>query len=312
MKSVQIVVALGATVFGAGVLLYIYKRRKDNFSKPSDKDWQYAGTLEEIILYPIRSCYGIELNEASCKKNGIQCGDLKDRQLFLVDDQNTPLFAGSHPKMWQIKSKLIDIDEIEVTAPNMEPLVLNIHKITYGRKEVIKCYGGSSISVIECDSEYGNWFSKFLLQKESGLTLFVCPFLGKIPFRKNLDLNPYMVMVDESIKDLNNRLPNKVHHWQFRGNFLIKNTNLPAFSEDNWKWMRIGNETIFRYKAPCYRCILPNVNPFTCERSPEFEPLKTLKKYRMKPGQIEPEMGIYFNIHKEGVIKLGDEVYVII
>lgn len=96
-----------------------------------------------------------------------------------------------------------------------------------------------------------------------------------------------MVMNQISVNDLNARLSpeNKVHHLQFRGNVLIKpHNNIKPYDEDNWSWLRFGEEKangmncILRYKAPCLRCILPNVNINTCKRNSNFEPLKTLNK----------------------------------
>ncbi|XP_055912741.1 mitochondrial amidoxime reducing component 2-like [Eupeodes corollae] len=318
MKGVQLVLVLGGATFVGGFLYFFHKRRSRRrslreLSKPPKDNWQYVGTLEEIIMYPIKSCGGIELQEVLCEKSGIKFGHLKDRQFILVNEDDKPMFAGAQPEMLKIKPKLINDDEIEVTAPGMDPLILNVHQLSEGRKEVIKAFGKSSTRLVECDSYFGNWFSKFLFKKETAVKLFMMSNnLKNILFRKNWKPNPYMVLVNESIMDLKDRLPNTIHHWQFRGNFVINNSQLPAFSEDSWKWMRIGNEAIFQYKAPCYRCILVNVDPFTAERSPDFEPLRTLKKYRMKPGQIEPEMGIYFNLYKEGSVKLGDEVFVVI
>lgn len=97
-----------------------------------------------------------------------------------------------------------------------------------------------------------------------------------------------MVMHDKSVADLNQRLveENKIHHLQFRGNILINSLeNVKPYAEDNWKWLRFGEENenseeccILRYQAPCLRCILPNIDIKTCQRNRNFEPLRTLKK----------------------------------
>ena len=117
-----------------------------------------------------------------------------------------------------------------------------------------------------------------------------------------------MATTSSSLIDLNSRLTNPVCNRQFRGNFLIK-TEKDAFDEDNWRWMKIGN-AVFKWNAPCYRCILPNIDPVSAERSKDCEPFRTLKRYRIRQGEKEPIFGMYFDCFKEGVVKKGDDVYV--
>ena len=94
-------------------------------------------------------------------------------------------------------------------------------------------------------------------------------------------------MSNKSVKDLNQRLSeqDQAHHLQFRGNLLIDcATNIEPYAENNWKWLKIGGDDkdagncMLQYRAPCLRCILTNVDIDTCERNPNYEPLKTLKK----------------------------------
>lgn len=117
-----------------------------------------------------------------------------------------------------------------------------------------------------------------------------------------------MVSTTSSLEDLNSRLVDPVSNRNFRGNLMIKIDGEP-YCEDEWRWMRIGN-TVFKWNAPCYRCILPNVDPVTAQRSIDCEPLMTLKKFRMRKGEMEPVFGTYFNIFRPGFVKKGDDVYV--
>ncbi|XP_030383125.1 mitochondrial amidoxime reducing component 2-like [Scaptodrosophila lebanonensis] len=122
-----------------------------------------------------------------------------------------------------------------------------------------------------------------------------------------------MVLHDKSVADLNSRLKLEDHadELQFRANFVVaSDDNIAAFDEDDWLWMRVGERTILKYTAPCLRCILPNINPVTCKRNPNFEPLRTLKSYRLRQDPKEPEMGVYFNVQQMGPIRVGDAIYV--
>lgn len=88
-----------------------------------------------------------------------------------------------------------------------------------------------------------------------------------------------MLMNLASVNDLNKRLPDAVNPLQFRGNFHLKMDKNEPYAEDNWQWVRIGEEAVFRIVSPCRRCIFPNINVETGERNPLGNPLKELKRY---------------------------------
>lgn len=118
-----------------------------------------------------------------------------------------------------------------------------------------------------------------------------------------------MLIHESSVDELNTRLEEKIEALIFRGNFVIT-TNQPAFSEDHWNWIRIGEYTVFRSLAPCFRCSFPDVKPHTAVRNRESEPLKTLKSYRLWGNYKSPSFGIQMAIHEKGVLNKGDAVYV--
>lgn len=118
-----------------------------------------------------------------------------------------------------------------------------------------------------------------------------------------------MATTTVSLEDLNSRLPSPVSNRHFRGNLMIKTEGEEAYCEDGWRWMKIG-EAVFKWNAPCYRCILPNVDPETAVRSKDCEPFKTLKKYRMREVEKEPIFGTYFDVYRDGVVEIGDDVFV--
>lgn len=60
-----------------------------------------------------------------------------------------------------------------------------------------------------------------------------------------------MLLNESSIADLNTRIEKPVSVLNFRPNFLVKGP--AAFEEDHWKWVKIGEEVIFRCNKPCTR-----------------------------------------------------------
>ena len=82
----------------------------------------------------------------------------------------------------------------------------------------------------------------------------------------------------------------------------------PAFAEDGWKRIRIGAMT-FRVLKPSVRCILTTLDPATGERSPDREPLTTLKTFREKDGDVL--FGQNLAVDGEGQLQVGMEVQVL-
>ncbi|XP_033247187.1 mitochondrial amidoxime-reducing component 1-like isoform X4 [Drosophila miranda] len=118
-----------------------------------------------------------------------------------------------------------------------------------------------------------------------------------------------MLMNLSSVDDLNTRLKNPVKPLQFRGGFEIKCDEHEPYAEDNWQWVRIGDEAVFRQVAPRTLCIVPNVNDNTGKRDVEGEPLKTLKSYRSF-NHSSPLLGIHLGLRQPGKVKANDVVYV--
>lgn len=61
----------------------------------------------------------------------------------------------------------------------------------------------------------------------------------------------FMMINAQSVQDLNTRIDHAVTPLQFRPNLVVKGA--AAFDEDTWKWVRIGDNLIFKYTGPCLR-----------------------------------------------------------
>lgn len=70
---------------------------------------------------------------------------------------------------------------------------------------------------------------------------------------------------------------------RFRPNLVIEGA--APFAEDGWTRIRIGALTL-RVLKPSVRCIFTTLDPDTGERSPDREPLTTLKRFRERDGDV--------------------------
>jgi hypothetical protein len=120
---------------------------------------------------------------------------------------------------------------------------------------------------------------------------------------------PLLAVNQASLDHLNDRLietgaePTPLD--RFRANLVVSGP--PAFAEDAWSRVRIGDIT-FRSGGPCARCIVITTDQLTGERS--HEPLRTLATYRR---DAEDSTRINFGLNltnetKSGSLRIGDAI----
>ncbi|XP_055911652.1 mitochondrial amidoxime reducing component 2-like [Eupeodes corollae] len=316
-------VGVGMTVLsGLSFLYYKYTKKEVIPTK-----WRQVGELDELYMYPIKSCGAVELDEAVCENLGIRKGDIKDRSLMIIEKSGQVITARTYPKMFQISPKIVGHSKLIFSAPGMKDLHFDFHALgDNSRGDVEALIYGYTATVLDCGEIYHKWLSEYILGESEGLRLVYYPYsFPTRPIDKDYsegvftkqdtgtfqDISSYHLINNNSVEELNTRLKEPVPFTQFRANFNIKTTGQP-YEEDNWQWIRIGNDSIFRNIGPCYRCILPNINPYTATRHSEAEPLKTLKTYRVIPGakSKSPGIGIQMGLRAQGLVRKGDCIFV--
>lgn len=276
------------------------------------------GVISNIIIFPIKSCGPVILNEVDCKNLGPHVDELRDRVFVVAFPNGEFVTARTYPKMLLITPKIVG-DQMTLTAPDMKEIKINIRNL-YESKSVTKLtIRKDKADCIDCGDDVAQWFSKYILDKSEGLRLVFYPSnepktdvvdreINRSDTGALHDETSYMLMNEASIHDLNRRLDSPVTPLQFRPNFVVSGPF--AWAEDRWKWVKIGDETLFRNIQPCIRCILTNIDPVSAERHPDMEPQKTLKTFR-KFEEIAPNpwFGIHLGLRSIGKVKLGDDVY---
>jgi uncharacterized protein YcbX len=92
---------------------------------------------------------------------------------------------------------------------------------------------------------------------------------------------PFLLLSQESLADLNTRLPDPVPMNRFRPNLVIAGGE--PYAEDGLRAFRIGALELEAVK-PCARCVLTTTDQETGFRGPE--PLRTLARYRKADGKV--------------------------
>ncbi|XP_037934874.1 mitochondrial amidoxime reducing component 2-like [Teleopsis dalmanni] len=323
MKPVSILTAASLAVGAITVSWFIWSHYRKRRGPHPAKEWIYIGQIGAINLFPIKSCAATNVDAAECNKDGLSFRNIRDRNLLVLDDDNKLGSAMTHPFMLSIKTEILSENQLTLSAPNMPSINVNLKQILEGAEARGKSMGGYRLLLVECRPEHHMWVSKVVLKRSNGLRLFISldPGLEMKWWKiKRSDVYPVMAVHDKSITELNSRLPEseQVDHLRFRGNLLVKSESChQPFMEDDWTWMKIGKRsgkvddtTILKFTEPCKRCAIINIDALTCKRNPNYEPLRTLKRFRTRSHPLEPEMGIYFDVYKTGKIFIGDPVYV--
>ncbi|XP_058064323.1 mitochondrial amidoxime-reducing component 1-like [Anopheles bellator] len=311
----------GVTVLAAGA--WLLKRRLDN--TPPQR-WQEAGVLTDIYVYPIKSCGAIVVPAIGCAGTGPQQNLLRDRTFVVTTEEGKFVTARMKPKMVLVVPRFDDrCETMFLTAPGMPELRIDVRQWASGEsggssnkqddqtpKECI--VWGEPVTVVDCGEEVARWFSRYLVDRDTGYRLRYYPHEHAQRRRQGSDTGAlhdetsYMLFNEASVTDLNHRLDNKVGALQFRPNFVVRGPK--AYAEDRWRWVRIG-EVVFRYRIPCLRCVFTTIDPETGIADPAKEPLRTLKEYRQIPALGEsPAFGIHLGLRGDGTVKVGDPVYV--
>jgi len=315
-------VALGAAVVvgaaTAGGLAYLYKQHVEN--NPPSK-WRRVGEITEINCYPIKSCAPVRPRAADCGPLGVEDGLLRDRVFMVVTPENQFVTARAQPKMVLIQPR-VSGHKLILQAPVSSTIEIDFNKLKQAQHNKTYVWN-QEVDTVDCGDEVAHWLSWYILGQDSGLRLAYYP--NSYPSReireKNQkfkitpndagglhDATAYMLINQGSMDELNKNMDHVITPLQFRPNFVVKGPN--AYDEDNWNWVRIGENVVFRNVKPCTRCIFTNIDPLTGERNPNQQPLTFLKKNRSYlPGE-SPVLGTHIGLRHAGRVRIGDAVYV--
>lgn len=264
------------------------------------------------------------LKYVECDQLGPEVGQMRDRVFVVVRLNGETVTARTYPKMVLISPKF-NGNIMTLSAPDMKDIAVNMSEL-YSSTNTIKVkIWLDNANCVDCGDEAAQWFSKYILGEDEGFRLAFYASAEPKPDIKDKkylfqqadpkdsgtlhDEASYLLMSQGSFDDLNTKIAKKVTPLQYRPNFVVKGP--AAWEEDEWKWIKIGERTIFRNVQPSTRCIFTNIDPFTGERNAEMEPLKTLKTFRtFKHLSASPIFGIHLGVRATGSVKLGDQVYV--
>ena len=275
--------------------------------------------LSALHLFPIKSCAGIELREATVTAAGLMSEHIYDREWMVVDAQGRFMSQRQYPKMALITPR-IKADTLELRAPGMLRLELPLGLPDPDQAPVLTVrVWDDTVKAYDCDQITAAWFSNAI-----GVSCRLVRFHPHAKRYSNQDWTggvvvptlfsdgyPMLVISESSLDDLNQKLKadgrDALPMNRFRPNIVIG--GVAAFEEDYAESIKIGAVASLKPVKPCSRCRIPSVDQATGTIGPD--PLDLLQTYRTNP---KIDGGIAFGMNAillegEGqVIRVGQEV----
>mmetsp|Transcript_28476 Transcript_28476/g.69449 ORF Transcript_28476/g.69449 Transcript_28476/m.69449 type:complete len:826 (-) Transcript_28476:134-2611(-) len=301
-----------------------FKKDLTNRATPVTDD---SAVVSRIILYPIKSCAGMEVDKWSLGRTGL----LYDRYWAIVNSKGNVLTQKRNPKLSQIKPK-IDVKKgiLILEAPGECSLtisILNGEKRT-GRIETMEARVCSSkcMTDLEWEGKPGEWLERVLGQKCSLVRMKEtrrAKLRGKKSCEKGAELSfanegQYLLVSESSVHDVATRFKNqpedgKISYSRFRPNFVIRGAI--AYAEDSWQALRISSnrsencgQIQMKVIGPCVRCQMVDLHPETGDNKTKL--LRMLAGFRKYKNQIV--FGILLErltnsgTNEEALIQVGD------
>jgi len=240
--------------------------------------------VSALYRYPLKSAIGEPLPALELDALGV-AGDR--RWMLVEEDSGRFLTQRALPQMAHLLARWNETGGLRLSAPGLPDLDVPRPGSDAAWRGVV--IWKDALQAPDAGDTAAEWLSRFIgkrcrlvyMPTERGrLIAGALASSEKVAFPDGF---PLLLIGQASLDDLQARVGRPLEMRRFRPNLVIEGAS--AFAEDGWKRIRIGGQ-VFRVAGGCSRCILTTIDPDLGERSPDREPLTTLKTYREREGQV--------------------------
>lgn len=238
-------------------------------------------TLSGLYVYPVKSAGGFDAPAWPVDDFGLR----HDRRWMVVDSRGEALTQRGHPRLALVRTAIAG-ETLRLAAPGQPPLELPAEPA--GSVRTTANVWGDACESYWLGEGPATWFTRLL---GTACSLVYMPAETRRPADPDYappgvrvsyaDAFPFLMLSEESLADLNARLPAPLPMNRFRPNLVIAGGQ--PYAEDGLGNFRIGTLELAAVK-PCDRCVLTTTDQETGERGPE--PLRTLATYRKANGKV--------------------------
>lgn len=221
-------------------------------------------SITSITHYPIKGCAGVDSDTASVLRTGIK----NDRRMMLVypDGRFVSQREKDNVKMALIQPKFTSENLLHIEAFGMTSFDIEVSR--NGIPFEASVHSTKGIMVVDQGKDAEKWFSEFLgypvrlVTMAAGYERQVSQRWSTNPDDSTnfADGYPILLTSEESLDDLNGRLPQSIPMSRFRPNIVIAGGGI-AYGEEQLRKIKIGNITMDLVKL-CTRCVVPSGHQF--------------------------------------------------
>ncbi len=265
--------------------------------------------LTRIRVYPLKGASGFDLTETGLDEFGIP----GDRRWMLATPDGRFISQRTHPRLCLIRTAVSDMADgaeklcFRLEAPGMRPFEL-LPAPSDTRMEVR--LHKDRFSALTGYADADRWFTRFLTVP-CRLVFFPDEILRPTDpkwapgHRVALaDGYPLHLTSEESLRDMNLKLPRETSMLRYRPNLVIAGGE--PWEEDAWRVLETGGVRLLLVK-PCARCAVITVDPGSGGRGPD--PLRSMQTFREWDGKVYFGQNAVFE--GTGRFRVGDDVRIL-
>ena len=277
-------------------------------------DSDLSGTIARLFVYPVKSCAGIEVQQALLTDTGL---DL-DRAWMVVDAEGMFVTQRALPRMALIRPQLKG-DEMVLRAPGMLALHVAIDAVEAPATVTV---WRDTVPAWDMGAVAAQWFTDFLGQPcrlvrfdPEYRRLSSMEWTGGVEAPNQFaDGFPLLLASQASMDELNVRLQAAGHAAagieRFRPNVVL--AGVDAHDEDRVDLVRVDaqeGEIHLQPVKPCSRCPIPDIDPATAESNPSVgDTLRTYRKDQRLDGAITFGMNAIVRQGAGQMLRVGQRV----
>lgn len=262
--------------------------------------------LLRLYRYPLKSGAAEALGRCAVGGRGLD----HDRRWMLVDPDGQFITGRQAPALVRVRCHP-EAGGLQCHADSRLPLSVAIPGPQAPRLPVQ--VWNDTVSAACAGGEADRWFSDYLqrpcrlVQMDARSARPIDPSFARPGEQVSFaDGFPLLLIGSASLQRLCEEAGESLHELRFRPNLLIQTEHPHA--EDGWRRVRIGAVS-FRVAKPCARCQFTSIDPYTGERHPRGEPLRSLARYRRQGSEVM--FGQNLIAEQAGELRVGEPLIVL-